>query len=70
MISLFVILLLIINNKGSILPNELIVTKYNKRDLSFNRGIMINKLNIKNVNAMLISITGLYGTIFNKYAIE
>ena len=70
MISLFVILLLIINNKGNILPNELIVTKYNKRDLSFNRGIMINKLNMKNVNAMLISITGLYGTIFNKYAIE
>jgi hypothetical protein len=70
MISLFVILLLIINNKGNILPNELIVTKYNKRDLSFNRGIMINKLNIKNVNAMLISITGLYGTILNKYAIE
>ena len=70
MISLFVILLLIINNKGNILPNELIVTKYNKRDLSFNRGIMINKLNTKNVNAMLISITGLYGTIFNKYAIE
>ena len=70
MISLFVILLLIINNKGNILPNELIVIKYNKRDLSFNRGIMINKLNIKNVNAMLISITGLYGTIFNKYAIE
>ncbi len=70
MISLFVILLLIINNKGNILPNELIVIKYNKRDLSFNRGIMINKLNIKNVNAMLISITGLYGTIFHKYAIE
>ena len=70
MISLFVILLLIINNKGNILPNELIVIKYNKRDLSFNRGIMINKLNTKNVNAILISITGLYGTIFNKYAIE
>ena len=70
MISLFVILLLIINNNGSILPNVLIVIQYNKRDLSFNRGIIINKLNMKYVKAMLISITGLYGTIFSKYAIE